>query len=219
MRIILLLFGLLLLAATFLPHLDLAAAGMFYDPARGGFWVRDIWAAELLHEAIQYGSRLLAVVLLLMATLNRHRKAALFLLAALLIGPGLVTNTVFKDNWDRARPAQVQAFGGDKQFTPVWQPADQCEKNCSFPSGDGALGFFLHAFFYVAAAGRRRETFLWGFIGGGAIFGGLRIGMGAHFLSDVLWAGLLMLLTTALVHALFYGMNATKTAWRDLLKR
>jgi membrane-associated PAP2 superfamily phosphatase len=42
--------------------------------------------------------------------------------------------------------------------------------------------------------------------------------MGAHFLSDVLWAGALMLVSSALVHTLMYGGKATRAAWVDVLE-
>lgn len=230
MRIALLLAFLLLaaalLAATLYPALDIAAAALFFDPtyqpvntANHGFWLRENAIANAMHETIQWGARVLAALLIASVIFNKQRKAAVFLLVALIIGPGLLTNTVLKDNWGRARPVQVQEFGGTAQFTPALQPADQCARNCSFVSGDGALGFFLHAFFYVVPAVLRRRVFAAGFIGGSVIFGGLRIGMGAHFLSDVLWAGALMLVCTAIIHALLYGRAATKAAWRDLFAR
>lgn len=227
--LILLSFALLLvgLVATMLdPTLDLTAAALFFDPAyqpsnpaNHGFYWRELWAANALHETIQWGARILAAILAACIVLNRKRVAAAFLLIALLLGPGLLTNTVIKDNWGRARPVQVQEFGGQATFTPALQLADQCARNCSFVSGDGALGFFLHAFFYVVPAAWRRRAFAIGFIGGGVVFGGLRVAMGAHFLSDVLWAGALMLLCTAVIHAAMFGRRQTVQLWRELLAR
>lgn len=215
------------LLAALWPQLDLQTAALFFDPAyipadpnnRGFYW-RELWAPNALHEAIQTGSRILAAALVIAAIIKWHRKAALFLLLALLLGPGLLTNTVLKDNWGRARPVQVQDFGGTASFTPALQITNQCQRNCSFVSGDGSLGFFLHSFFYVVPPHWRphwrRRVFLLGFVGGGAVFGGLRVAMGAHFLSDVLWGGLLMLLTSALVHALCFGRAQTAACWRSL---
>lgn len=217
MRYFLLFFTALLAVATLVPSLDLAVSGLFYRPAEGGFWIRDVWLANALHEGVQWGSRIGAVILLVMVILNIQRKAMLFLLLALIIGPGLLTNTVLKDNWGRARPIQVQEFGGTATFTPALQPTDQCDKNCSFVSGDGALGFFLHTLFYVVPLRWRRRAFALGFFGSGILFGGLRVVMGAHFLSDVLWAGLVMLISSAALHTALYGRNATRAAWRNVL--
>lgn len=211
-------------ATALQPSLDLVISGWFFDPsyrsadlATHGFYWRDLWAANAIHETAQWGARVLAAVLVIMIIARHQRKAAAFLLVALLVGPGLLTNTVLKDNWGRARPLQVSEFGGSADFTPALQPADQCDKNCAFVSGDGALGFYLHSFFYLAPAVWRRRVFAAGFIGGGIIFGGLRIAMGAHFFSDVLWSGILMLISSAAIHVLFYGYKNTRDAWRSIL--
>jgi len=217
MRFMLPFFAISALLAVIFPVFDLTVAGWFFDNASNTFPWRDNTAANFLHECVQVGARVLAVVLVLAIVLNRHRQAALFLLAALLVGPGLLTNTVLKDNWGRARPLQVQEFGGIATFTPAWQPTDQCDKNCSFVSGDGALGFFLHTFFYVVPPRYRRRVFILGFVGGGGLFGLMRIAMGAHFFSDVLVSGLLMLASGALLHRLFYSFKHTRQIWRELL--
>ena len=69
------------------------------------------------------------------------RKALVFIVAATALGPGLIANTVLKDNWGRARPYQTDSFGGTRQFTPAPLPAAQCERNCAFVSGHAALAF------------------------------------------------------------------------------
>jgi len=210
-------YAVLLLCSSLSPTLDIAAASPFFQSGVGFIW-RDMMVPNLLHDAIQWGARGLAAVLVITAFASaKHRKAAIFILAALLIGPGLLTNTVLKDNWGRARPMQIQEFGGSATYTPPLAISDQCDTNCSFVSGDGALGLFLHVFFYIVPARWRRTAFWAGFAGGGIVFGGLRIAMGAHFFSDVLWAGVLVLLSTAIIHAAFYGKQATAAVWRGLL--
>ena len=69
-------------------------------------------------------------------------RAAVFLLLSLALGPGLLVNTVLKDHWGRARPAQIDGIRRRSQhFTPALVPADQCARNCSFPAGHPAIGF------------------------------------------------------------------------------
>ena len=41
--------------------------------------------------------------------------------------------------------SQIAEFGGDKRFTPAFVPSDQCARNCSFPAGDPAVGFYFVA--------------------------------------------------------------------------
>lgn len=126
----------------------------------------------------------------------------LFVALCLSIGPGVVANEIFKDNWGRARPRQIVEFGGDKHFTPALVQAQNCERNCSFVSGEASSIFVLC--FAAAALFRRRALLL---IGSGVILGSLaglmRMAQGAHFLSDVVFAGVFMALTVAGLFLLF----------------
>lgn len=214
-----------LVAFSAWPALDLAASGLFYNSAKGGFWLAHARLPLLIHDLCNIGTRVLVALLAIAALVAWRRKrpvlglniqAALFLLTVLIVGPGLITNSVLKDNWGRARPHQVQQFGGKAHFSPALRMTDQCDDNCSFIAGDPSLGFALHAPFYLVAPARRRRVFWGGFAGGGLLFGIDRLIMGGHFASDILWAGLVMLATTALVHICFYGRRATCAAWRDL---
>src|SRR5262245_28452341 len=111
-----------------------------------------------------------------------------FLAICIAVGPGLVANAVFKDHWGRARPKQVVEFGGSTTFTPPLIPTNQCTNNCSFVSGEAASIFMP---FYAAALilpqwasiALISGTFL------GLAAGLVRISQGAHFLSDVIFAG------------------------------
>lgn len=116
----------------------------------------------------------------------------MFLALCVVMGPGVVTNLLFKDNWGRARPVQIEEFGGAKKFTPAFTRSDQCERNCAFVSGE-ASNFFIIGFALalLAEPSRRRRLFLVG-IAAGAFAGLIRIGAGAHFLSDVVFAGIFM---------------------------
>lgn len=172
------------------PAIDLAASRVFYTPV-SGFSHSAVLGA--IHADLRYV--VIAIVVLAIAAVvawKRRRRAALYLLLALAIGPGLVVNTVFKDHWGRARPAQIVEFGGTQKFTPVFVPADQCMTNCSFPAGDPAVGFFLvSAALLVPGLATRR----WAIVGAvvvGAALGLMRIAQGGHFLSDVAASGFLV---------------------------
>ena len=120
-----------------------------------------------------------------------------FVVVAGIMGPGVVVNAVFKEHWQRARPYQVEHFGGAQQFTRAAVITDQCNNNCSFVSGHVACGFFFTTLLLVH---RRRQT-LWALAGTGA---GLGIGFArmsdvAHWFSDVLWAYPITLVTSWLV--------------------
>jgi lipid A 4'-phosphatase len=115
----------------------------------------------------------------------------LFVAACLVIGPGVVANLVIKDNSGRARPREVIELGGEKLFTPALVRSKQCTKNCSFVSGEAASMFAL--FFAGAVLWRRRAAaFVTAGIACGFAAGFVRMAQGAHFFSDVVFAGIVM---------------------------
>lgn len=126
----------------------------------------------------------------------------LFLTLCLFIGPLVVSNIGLKDHWGRARPRDVIEFGGAKAFTPVFPPSDQCDRNCSFVSGEASsiyIIFFAAAFLLRKHA---RRMVLLGIILG-SLAGLIRVAQGGHFLSDVVFAGVFMALTAACLQLLF----------------
>jgi len=128
----------------------------------------------------------------------------MILAICLAVGPGIVANVVLKDHWGRARPKQVLEFGGAKAFTPPLIPTDQCAHNCSFVSGEAASIFMP---FY--AAGLLVPQWAGTLLAGGTLLGlaaGLvRMSQGAHFLSDVIFAGVFMALAAAAAHRIVFG--------------
>lgn len=208
------LYAVLFAAATALfllvPGIDLWASRLFYEPGHG--FVLAHWEpARIVSDLvpwIAWGIAALLVLAALWLYLIRRplwrfdRRALVFVFAAVTLGPGLLVNTVLKDHWGRARPAQIEAFGGPDRFTPAPLPADECPSNCSFASGHAALGFGLVAFAFLLPAGawRRRATIA--ALAFGAFIGLDRIAEGRHFLSDVVFAGLLV-----------YGLTAALFWW------
>ncbi|WP_072395378.1 phosphatase PAP2 family protein [Hyphomicrobium sp. CS1GBMeth3] len=131
-----------------------------------------------------------------------------FLIAVLVMGPGVVANLVLKDNLGRARPRDVIEFGGDKAFTPALVPSEECPRNCSFISGEASSMFA--AFFALALVlPQYRRGLLAAGVLVGLLAGAVRILQGAHFFSDVLFAGVFMALTVSVLHIAIIGI------WRD----
>ncbi|TCS72669.1 lipid A 4'-phosphatase [Sulfuritortus calidifontis] len=197
-------FGLLFLLA---PELDLWASGLFYRVGEGFFlnpWLDPIHKAVPLLSQIIVGSLLAALIVAsLVSAAWSLRKGLIYLLLVAALGPGLLVNTVFKDNWGRARPVQVENFGGDKAFTPAWVPARQCARNCAFVCGDASVGFFLLAPGFLLAR-QRRAWLAVGLIAGG-LLGLMRLAQGGHFLSDVIFAFYLVYFSAWLLHRWFYA--------------
>ncbi|MDB5791953.1 MAG: hypothetical protein JWQ80_1977 [Massilia sp.] len=178
------------------PDLDLSIARRFYVPG-SGFTAFQSWWVELTYVLV---ARFWVLAIVLLAFLlfsltprtrrrwTGRRLAAGYLLAVLLLGPGLVVNTVLKNHWGRPRPVHLLQFGGDAEFTPAFEPSSRCPTNCSFVSGHAAAAFYLMAPFWVS----RRRSYLWGGIAFGLFVGFVRMAMGAHFLSDILFAGFIV---------------------------
>ena len=99
-------------------------------------------------------------------------------------------NFYFKDNWGRARPYQIEEFGGNLIYTPPLIKSDQCKKNCSWIGGETSAAFsFLAGLLFLRKKKKTlRILFLFGSL---VIF--CRMAMGGHFLSDNLFAVNLMI--------------------------
>lgn len=193
----------LALIPTLWTSVDLTAAGLFIGDAKrldSGTW----WWVELINvyiPAVFRGAVLVALAIWLVISFRKQalqwRLPLAFFALAVTLGPGIVVNSGFKDNWQRARPYQVQPFGGTQQFTRAAVITDQCNNNCSFVSGHVACGFFLASLMLV----HRRRQGVWAGVGvaAGVVIGFARMSAGDHWLSDVLWAGPITLLCSWLV--------------------
>ncbi|MGE3644312.1 MAG: phosphatase PAP2 family protein [Beijerinckiaceae bacterium] len=120
---------------------------------------------------------------------------------ALLLGPGLLVNAVLKDHWHRPRPVHVTEFGGPAEFRPWWRTDGACRTNCSFVSGEVAGAFWLAAPASLTPPPVRTQAMA-AALTIGTITAIGRLAFGGHFLSDVLFAALLTLLTCQILHLL-----------------
>jgi len=211
---------------TLLPAIDLWSSGWFY---RSGFYLADEPVLRVIYRLVFIVTDFLAVALplIFVAALWRRKKifgldyrAALFLIVALAVGPGIVVNSVLKDHWGRARPSQIEQFGGAKQFTPALEPTNQCDHNCSFPAGHPATGFYFVSFAFLISAARARRRVMAGAIVAGGLIGLVRMAQGGHFLSDVVFSGLIVFGVSWLLHDLIVrrgGISASSGGRRAAL--
>jgi membrane-associated PAP2 superfamily phosphatase len=188
----------LLLALTipfWVTDFDKSFSARFYDSDSG--WPRggqQPWAFCKHYGVIPaWMLSLSALVLLFVSVRVRrlvpHRKACLFLVLVMIAGPGVLVNTVFKENWGRPRPKDIVEFGRPRQYVEVWVKNTPSGGN-SFASGHAASAFYILTPYFLFR--RRRKGWAALFLGLGLTYGSLvgiaRILQGAHFLSDVLWA-------------------------------
>jgi membrane-associated phospholipid phosphatase len=90
--------------------------------------------------------------------------------------------------------------------------SDQCQTNCSFVAGEAASIFML--FFAIAflARGRQRKMLLMAGIAAGLAAGMIRVAQGGHFLSDVVFAGVVMALVAEGLVWLIFGLGKSLLA-------
>jgi lipid A 4'-phosphatase len=189
-----------LVALLSVPGIDQGLSRLFYR-AGAGFAGDHVAFFEFIRAAVPpmiLGS-LLFVVLLWMSGLiggawiwNISTRPVVYLLATVLIGPGLLVETLLKPHWGRARPKDVTLFGGHAVYTPPFMMSDQCAHNCSFVSGHAAIAFWLTAYAFLLPTSWRTPG-LWLAAGFGLFVGLVRVLQGAHFASDVAAAGLIVM--------------------------
>ena len=191
-------------------RLDLAVAERFQTS--GGGWEQgatEPWRALKHYGVIPAWVIGVAALGIFAASFRRgemraHRRAALYLVLVLAIGPGLVVNDVFKENWGRPRPLDVVELGGDRPYVSPWVKSPK-ENGGSFASGHAAMGFYLLVPYFLLRRRSRAKAlaFLIAGLGYGSLMGLARMIQGAHFLSDILWAfGFVYLTGLALLYAM-----------------
>lgn len=198
----------LILVFLFFPGIDLHVAEFFYDTEFRGFPMRVEPMMELVRKglpAILFGVLLYFIVLGIAGEVMKHtflgitRRVMAYLLLSLAIGPGLIVNLLLKENWGRPRPSHLEQFGGHAPYVPPLMVSDYCDGNCSFASGHASMGFWVVAFAFLAPASWRKYAIAAAIVFG-ALVGFVRIAQGGHFVSDVVWAGLITVLVCWWLH-------------------
>lgn len=183
------------------PQIDVAVSSMFFD-AQKGFALADDPVLGAIRMSflriIQLAAILSLIAYLLWWRLYRRlripRALPAFAMSSFAVGPALLVNGVFKSNWGRARPAEIETFSGERLFTLPFERADQCLSNCSFPSGEGAgIAMFVIVGGVLLWPWLNRRRWVVAPVLIIALFGiGLRVAMGRHFLSDSVFSVLMM---------------------------
>ena len=196
---------LLALLFLFVPQIDLAVSGLFHSEEEGFFWAKEplvrflYGIPRIIVIVAALGLLLLIADMLFKRRFLTLRPLLLFYFAAVMIvGPGVIVHSVFKDHWGRARPSKVTEFGGTQTFTPAFVISDQCERNCSFVSGHAAGAYGLVALALLVK--RRRKTAMAAAVAVGSLVGLGRIIQGGHFLSDVLFAFVIVYLSAKILY-------------------
>lgn len=199
------------------PRLDIEIAAFFYDPAARNFPLRTNSIFGLLRDTSSWVLVVLIVpcviALLIKLVMPRAKPwlsahAAIFLIATLALVPGLLVNVLLKNHWSRPRHVAVVEFGGSQRFVPWWDPRGQCVKNCSFVSGETSSAFWTLAPAALAPAPWRLLAYV-SAIAFGVGMGAVRMAMGAHFFTDVAFAGFFTFIIIVLIHGLIFRSQAS----------
>ncbi len=195
-------FGGLIVLCT-ITDIDLALSARFYTPevswhidgSRGWQWLYDWGPAPALGMSV--GACVVLICSWWRPAWTRYRRSCLILMLAVILGPGLAVNGILKPLWGRPRPRHVIEFGGTKAYRPWWQP-NGIGRGSSFPSGHASIGFVMitGAVLVPPSYGRLRHVAIGSAVAYGFLMGIGRIVQGGHFMSDVLWSGLIVVLIT-----------------------
>ncbi len=208
------------------PRLDLEISALFFDRklplfrVNAQLWVQYTRDAVRLLIALLVAPGFLAPLGKLVMPRRRMLlggRAALFLVLTLALGPGVLTNVILKDHWGRARPIDVTEFGGTDRFTAWWDPRGMCPENCSFVAGEPSGAFWTLAPAALAPPQWRVLAYGAALVFGIAV-GVLRIAAGAHFFTDVVFAGVFMFLLIWVMHGLMFRWRSTRFS-DDMIER
>ena len=184
------------------PDIDIAFSSLFYD---GGFYLKGSLYEVFFYKSVPIVVSTLAVGSIALYTYNKITKhnifsidnrKMLYIVLVLALAPGLIVNATFKENWGRARPAEIKQFGGDKTFTPAFVLSDQ--KGNSFSSGHGSAAFSVLGFALLAR--KRRELWIALALSYGVAVSFARIIGGGHFLSDNITSFFVVYITTHILY-------------------
>jgi lipid A 4'-phosphatase len=128
---------------------------------------------------------------------------ALYVVAVFVIGPGLLANALLKEHSGRPRPQDVLQFQGSYVYAAPFAFDGACEHNCSFVAGEPSAAFALVGPALLLAP-RWRRAGMAGALIFGVLIGLLRMYQGGHFLSDVVFAGILSVATALGLHWLMF---------------
>ncbi len=213
-RLIYFLVGLSFLLYLF-PEIDLFISSLFYMEPKG-FFFKD----ELLFRFLYRSVNVLSVtitILVVLAYVYQHfrnkefkyfnKKALIYIFLVFSLGSGVVVNAVLKDNFGRARPKNIELFGGNKEFSKVMVYNSKYSGKCkSFSCGHCSFALGFIAFYFLF----RKRWILIASLSYGLLVSLGRVVQGGHFFSDFVFSFLVMLLTAKIVYYFMYEKSRNK---------
>lgn len=201
------------------PSLDMKVARFVHVLKSGGAldWAESSIAAIRDFNVYLIVALVLSCALCIVLQIRRQTaalppvRACALVLLAIAIGPGLIVNAVLKENWSRPRPGAVLASGDDSSFRAWWDPTGTCKRNCSFASGEASAAFVTIAVAVVTPAAIRYTAITIALLYG-ILISAIRVAAGGHFVSDVVFAGVISALIVWVLHGLIYRWATTRVS-------
>jgi len=187
----------------FFPHIDIAVSDLFFND--GKFIAKDTLVERFFYRSIKpvlitvilFGLGVFTYNLVTKKNLfNINKRVIIYSFLVLSIAPGLIVNSLLKQNWGRARPHQIVHYGGDKEFSAAFIPSDQ--KGYSFSSGHVAAAFSLVGLALLTQ--RKRKFWIALTITYAVLMSIARVSAGGHFFSDVITSFFIVYITTQILY-------------------
>ncbi|MCX8093409.1 MAG: phosphatase PAP2 family protein [Candidatus Goldbacteria bacterium] len=192
-------------------NLDILFSSFFYNRT-SGWYLFNNKIIVLLYKYGTYPAIIFSVFFIFVLTLQKIfksgenlKKIAVVFLITLIFAPGVIINVLLKNYTGRPRPREIVEFNGKWEYKKVLQ-LGQPGRGYSFPCGHCSMGFIFCSVYFVLRNKRKilANVSLWMGIIYGIIMGIGRIAQGAHFLSDVIWAGGITIITSETVYYLIF---------------
>ena len=215
------------------PNLDITVSGLFFGQNGNFIATEQDWFIYFVRKMIMPLLVLLIFIIPLASIvkqyfykekiLNIPTRDWMYVFTCLILGTGVVVNSIFKNLWGRARPNDTIQFNGDEPFTIPWLNVDYCDTNCSFVSGD--VSFFTLSL-AVLIIFNKQSWNTYAYIGIGLI-SLLRIMEGDHFFSDTIMSFIITYVIIKVLYNLFQHfpedlnlnslklVNFSKVKWRS----
>jgi membrane-associated PAP2 superfamily phosphatase len=177
------------------------ADALFFDRSRG-IWIgaHTWWAEAWIHtggrnlvRAITLGAALLLVGSYVRDRLRPLRRAASFVVLAILLSTGI--SGILKHVTNVDCPWSLAGFGGDRPYVPLFgDRPDALPQAACFPGAHSSSGFALICFYFLLRNRSRRSAAaaLAAGIAAGALFAFGQEARGAHFFSHDLTSAVLV---------------------------
>ena len=191
------------------PNIDITVSGLFFGQDGSFLASEQDWLIYFIRKMILPLLALLVFFIPIAAAvkqyiygekiLNKPLRDWTFLFSCLVLGTGVIVNSIFKSFWGRARPNDTLVFGGEQPFSIPWLNVDYCEANCSFVSGD--VSFFTLSLAILLIFNKQT----WNIFAYSAIIliSLLRIMEGDHFLSDTIMSFIITYVVIKVLYDLF----------------